>query len=67
MKHEIIVSNIGTVYRGSDHRSAEVEYNAYVEASKSPYGGSANGEDVTWLQNDDIHLEHQGWVSKENA
>lgn len=62
--NEIIVGNIGTVYRGSDDKIAQETYSEYVEQSKS-MRGRAGGEDVTWLQNGEIHEAFVGALNKE--
>ena len=56
---EVIVGNIGCVYRGFDEDKAAQVYAEYVEQSKSGYGRAA-GETVTLLIEDDIIKEHFG-------
>ena len=46
--NEIHVSNIGTVYRGTDDKIAAETYHEYVNQSTTNYGRAA-GEDVTWF------------------
>lgn len=54
---EVIVGNIGTVYRGANRFDATVIYNRYVGASKRGEGRAA-GESVTMTREDDIIQEH---------
>ena len=51
--NEIIVGNIGCVYRGADDDIAREKYDEYVEQSKSQRG-RAGGEDVTWMRDGEI-------------
>ena len=59
MNYEVIVSNIGTVYEGTNGFKAIREYNAYVGISKRSIGRAA-GERVTMLRDGEIHKEHIG-------
>lgn len=47
-KHEIVVSNIGTVYSGSDGQAAQRTFEEYSLASFEGVGRAA-GEKVNWL------------------
>jgi len=61
MKHnyQVIVSNIGTVYWGTNGFEAIREYNQYVRLSKSG-AGRASDESVTLFMDDEIYREHIG-------
>jgi hypothetical protein len=54
---EIIVGNIGTVYRGGDEKNAQENYDHYVLQSNSGVGRAGN-EPVTWMRNGEIVKEH---------
>lgn len=56
---EVIVGNIGTVYRGSDHLEAVKTYLYYVKASEAGEG-RAGGESVTMFEGERIAREHFG-------
>jgi len=56
---EVVVGNIGTVYKCSDASYAVEAYNDYVKISKNGKGRAA-GESVTLLKNGEIHREHLG-------
>ncbi len=62
-KYEVIVGNVGSVYRGSNFKAANGHYKEYVKQSKRGLG-RAGGESVTMLKNEDIHKEHRGIYSK---
>lgn len=47
---EVIVGNIGAVYRGPSERKARLEYNVYVAKAKHPTGRCA-GESVDLWKN----------------
>jgi hypothetical protein len=61
--NEIIVGNVGTVYRGSDEKLARANYNEYRSHSRGKTGRAA-GEDVTWMRGDSVVREHTGRLSK---
>jgi len=56
---EVIVGNIGTVYRGSNFMQASCKFAEYVKQSKTGYG-RARGEDVTLMHNGEPRKEHAG-------
>jgi len=56
---EVVVGNIGSVYRGSSKLQAESKFKTYVEQSKLNYGRAAN-EDVTILHNGEPVKEFAG-------
>lgn len=47
-QHEVIVSNIGTVYSGEDEANAKELYYEYADMCRSQLG-RAGRESVTWL------------------
>ena len=55
--YEVIVGNVGTVYRGANGFDARVEYNRAVGRSKRG-GGRDAGEPVTLMRDDDIAAEY---------
>lgn len=55
--YEVIVGNIGTVYRGSDSHLAYLEFYEFARLSKDGYGWAA-GEPVTLLEDGEIIKEH---------
>ena len=57
--YEVLVSNIGTVHRGSNRKAADAVFALYRGQSKSGRG-RAGGEDVTLLANGEPVREHQG-------
>ena len=57
MTNEIIVGNVGTVYRGEDFREAWKTYTAYLLKSKQGVGRAAN-ESVVWIRDGDVFQEH---------
>jgi hypothetical protein len=59
--NEIIVGNIGSVYRGNNDTEALRVYNEYVEQSTTDYGRAA-GESVTWFVNDEPFREYIGTI-----
>lgn len=61
---EVIVGNIGTVYRGDDIDKATEFFTDYVGISNGLFG-RASGEDVTLFEDGDILMEHVGWLSME--
>lgn len=67
--YEVVVGNVGTVYRGRSLKKAMKVFADYVEASKrgAPDGsaGRASGEDVTLLRDGEPHKEHVGFLSRD--
>ncbi len=63
--NEIIVGNIGSVYRGHDDDEAQYHFDEYKRQSESEHG-RAGSEDVVWLQNDEIYKEFRGKLSQTN-
>ena len=61
-RHEIIVGNVGTVYRGNSHVEAENEFRECCAMVDKPYG-RASGEQVTWMLDNDIHEEYEPEVN----
>lgn len=62
--YEVIVGNIGTVYKGVDEDKARETFEEYVEQSKSGTG-RAGGEDVTLMEDDvpeDEYVAEEGEV-----
>lgn len=60
-KYEVIVGNIGVVYRGTDRSDAFHRYNAYVEMSIDEVGRAA-GEPVTLMEDGEPIKEHEGAI-----
>ena len=58
-RYEVIVGNIGMVYRGDNERQAMGTYLSYKELSKAGYGRAA-GETVTLLSSGEPLFEYQG-------
>ena len=56
---EVIVGNIGTVYRGDSALDASLAFTHYVKASKRGEGRCAD-EDVTMLRGGEVTSEHFG-------
>lgn len=56
---EVIVGNIGTVYRGTDHGQAHADFETYVEQSRSEVGRAA-GESVILFVDGEPVREHAG-------
>ncbi len=64
-RYEVLVGNVGMVYRGGSQREALVQFNAYVTASKLDLG-RAGGEAVTLFREGDIWQEYEGdWAYRE--
>ena len=63
-RHEIIVSNIGLVYDGRNATTAAAMYRGYVALSKTENGRGA-GEDVTWIEDDEIRKEYLGTFGRQ--
>jgi hypothetical protein len=56
---EVVVGNIGSVYRGSDPVEAADTFEDYMKQSKSGRGRAA-GEDVVLFEDGEITVEHIG-------
>lgn len=54
---EVIVGNLGIIYRGTNGFRALYEYNSYVSLSKRYYGRAAN-ESCTLIRDGEIHREY---------
>lgn len=65
-RFEVIVGNIGSVYRGTNKKEAFKKYHAYIELSKSG-SGRAGGEDVTLMVNDEPLQEYGGSNTQEES
>ena len=63
--YEVVVGNVGTVYRGPDRQKALEEYGAYVALSRAGGGGRASGQGVDLFEDDELILEHEGDVPPE--
>lgn len=61
IKYEVVVGNIGTVYRGANKRDAHVTYRFYVKEAKE-HTGRAAGEDVTLFNHGEIVKQHIGYL-----
>lgn len=59
--YEVVVGNVGTVYRGKQGFQAHLDYNKYVGISKHG-GGRTEGEPVTLFMDGEIVKEYQGTV-----
>ncbi len=62
MTHEVVVSNIGTVYAGQSFSEAKHMYKLYKHVSKHGTG-RASGEDVTMLVNGTVEREYLGYLA----
>jgi hypothetical protein len=58
-QYEVIVGNIGTVYKGPSVVEARKMFDYYIEQSRGGYGRAA-GESVTLLLNGEIRREYVG-------
>ena len=56
---EVIVRNIGSVYKGREYAVANELFETYVDYSKHNYG-LAGGEDVTLFEDGRIVKEYNG-------
>jgi hypothetical protein len=56
MVYEVIVGNIGYVYKGDDQKIAEEMFDAYCTLSRHSKGRAA-GEDVTLMCNGETQAE----------
>lgn len=52
--HEVVVGNIGTVYRGTDNVKAARAFADYAEQSAGLAGARCYGEEVTWFADGEI-------------
>jgi hypothetical protein len=55
---EVVVGNVGNVYKGKDAKKAKAEYDYYVAESKGGKGRAGNQE-VTLFNNSDPEEEYQ--------
>jgi len=55
--YELVVGNIGVVYRGPHAAIAVAEFDEYVDISKSGYGRAA-GEEITLFKDGEVIKEH---------
>jgi len=58
MIYEVIVGNVGSVYRGSSTRLAWENFHHYVEQSKTNPGNRCYGEPVTIFADNEIYREY---------
>jgi hypothetical protein len=56
---EVIIGNVGSVYRGTNGFEARQAFFGARKASLSPYG-RASGESVVLMRDGDIVQEHEG-------
>lgn len=63
-EYEVIVGNIGCVYRGADRSDAFNHYNAYVDLSVDGVGRAA-GEPVTLMEDGEPIKEYAGTLEEE--
>ena len=56
-RFQISVSNIGTIYSGSDRTKANIEFTECCQMVDSHYGRTS-GETVTFMADGDVHAEH---------
>ena len=63
--YEVIVGNIGSVYRGKSRVKALANYESYVTISQEHETARCYGEDVTLLVDGEIEQEHRGHLSGE--
>jgi hypothetical protein len=54
---EVVVGNLGAVYRGSNGFEAIKQFNEYRHGSKIQYGRIAN-EPVTLMRNGEVHSDY---------
>jgi hypothetical protein len=59
--YEVVVGNIGTVYKGASKKQAWKDYEDYIKQSKSERG-RASGEDVTILLDGEIFRTNTGKI-----
>ena len=63
--YEVIVGNVGSVYRGRSRVKALAIYESYVTISREHETARCYGEDVTLLVDGEIEHEHRGHLSGE--
>jgi hypothetical protein len=63
--YEVIVGNVGSVYRGRSRVKALAIYESYVTISQEHETARCYGEDVTLMADGEIEQEHRGHLSKE--
>lgn len=56
--YEVIVGNVGCVYRGECPLKADVAFHSYVKISRAGIGRAGN-ETVTKLRNGNVIQEHE--------
>jgi hypothetical protein len=64
--YEVVVGNVGNVYKGYDRDEALAAYDEYVDHSLNGYGRAA-GETVTLFKDSEIEKEHEGGPYPEEA
>jgi predicted TIM-barrel enzyme len=55
-QHEVVVGNLGCVYRGTEADDARAEFQYYSELSEMGLGRVSN-EPVTWLIDGEIYVQ----------
>jgi hypothetical protein len=63
--YEVIVGNVGSVYRGRSRVKALAIYESYVTISREHDMARCYGEDVTLMADGELESEHRGHLSKE--
>jgi hypothetical protein len=63
--YEVIVGNVGSVYRGRSRVKASAAYESYVTISQEHETARCYGEDVTLMADGEIEQEHRGHLSEE--
>jgi hypothetical protein len=63
--YEVVVGNVGSVYRGKSRVKALATYESYVTISREHETARCYGEDVTLLVDGEIEQEHRGHLSGE--
>ena len=61
--YEVIVGNVGSVYRGRSRVKALAIYESYVTMSQEHETARCYGEDVILLPDGEIEQEHRGHLS----
>ena len=64
--YEVIVGNIGTVYRGTSFAAAQKNFATYREQSQSGYGRAA-GESVTLMRDGEVIREFDAEAEAEGS
>lgn len=64
--YEVVVGNVGTVYRGADEKVANVAFDTYVDLSKSGHGRAA-GEEVSFFEDGDLVKEFETTLPHEHT